>query len=105
MYILGLSTGVIHDSSACLIKDGKLIAAAEEERFTRIKHDVGYPKNSIDYCLKQAGIELKDIDYAAIHFSPWKQFFLSAYHYLEGLKKKPVRSIYYIIKEFSLFTN
>ncbi len=54
MYILGIS-GLYHDSAAALIRDGEIIAAAQEERFTRIKHDARLPVNAIQYCLKCGG--------------------------------------------------
>lgn len=66
MFILGVNA--YHgDSSACLLKDGIMLAAAEEERFRRIKHWAGIPTNSIDYCLAQAGITLNDVDHIAIN--------------------------------------
>src|SRR5210317_2633916 len=66
MYILGLNT--FHgDSSACLFKDGKLIGAAEEERFKRIKHWAGFPSEAIKWCLLEAGINLEDVDHIAIN--------------------------------------
>lgn len=69
MYILGINA--YHgDSSACLIRDGVLVAAAEEERFARVKHWAGFPKSSIDYCLKYANIDFSDIQYIAINQSP-----------------------------------
>ncbi|MEE8537911.1 MAG: carbamoyltransferase N-terminal domain-containing protein, partial [Acidobacteriota bacterium] len=55
MKILGLSC-YYHDSAACLIEDGKIIAAAQEERFTRIKHDSNFPVHAVRYCLAEAGI-------------------------------------------------
>ncbi|PYV69932.1 MAG: carbamoyltransferase, partial [Acidobacteria bacterium] len=58
------------DSAACLIVDGKLVAAAEEERFRRIKHWAGLPTNAIDYCLREGGISLRDIDHIAINRKP-----------------------------------
>ena len=61
MYILGISA-FYHDSAACLIHKGSIIAAAQEERFTRIKHDSRFPKNAISYCLKEAGIKADDIE-------------------------------------------
>jgi carbamoyltransferase len=65
-YILGLNA--YHgDSSACLVKDGVLIAAVEEERFRRIKHWAGFPSKSIEYCLSEAGITLSDVDHIAIN--------------------------------------
>src|SRR5687768_16011846 len=65
MYILGLNA--YHaDSSAAIFKDGELIAATEEERFTRIKHWAGFPEQAITFCLKEAGIALNDVDYITI---------------------------------------
>ncbi|PZR72008.1 MAG: carbamoyltransferase [Chthoniobacterales bacterium] len=69
MTILGLNA--YHgDSAACLIKDGKLVAAAEEERFRRIKHWAGLPTQAIDYCLREGGIALHDIDHIAVNRKP-----------------------------------
>src|SRR5438094_1829467 len=69
MTILGLNA--YHgDSAACLIVNGKLVAAAEEERFRRIKHWAGLPTNAIDYCLREAGISLRDVDHIAINRKP-----------------------------------
>ena len=66
MIILGLNA--FHaDSSAALVRDGRLIAAAEEERFRRIKHWAGFPSQAIAYCLSEAGIELSDIDHIAFN--------------------------------------
>src|SRR4051812_25464320 len=68
-YILGINA--FHgDSSACLVADGKLVAAAEEERFRRIKHWAGFPSEAIRYCLRQAGITLGDVAHAAINRDP-----------------------------------
>ncbi|MBM3304188.1 MAG: hypothetical protein FJY76_03750, partial [Candidatus Aenigmarchaeota archaeon] len=75
MYILGISQG--HDASACLVKDGKVLAAAEEERFNRIKHSVGFstPVLATDFCLKYAGITRDDVDYVAIDMQdPYKMY-------------------------------
>ncbi len=73
MYILGLNA--YHgDSSACLVKDGKLIAAVEEERFRRIKHWAGFPSESIRYCLDEAGINLDEIDHLAVNSDPKANF-------------------------------
>ena len=58
MYILGISC-FYHDSAACIVKDGYILAAAQEERFTRKKHDPRFPKNAIKYCLKEAGITIR----------------------------------------------
>ena len=66
MYILGINA--FHgDSSACLIKDGFLFAAAEEERFRRIKHWAGFPSEAIKWCLLEAGINLEDINHVALN--------------------------------------
>ncbi len=69
MIILGLNA--YHgDSSACILIDGKLIAAVEEERFRRIKHWAGFPTESIRYCLNEAGISGEDIDHVAVNRNP-----------------------------------
>lgn len=69
IYILGLNA--YHpDSSACILKDGSLIAAVEEERFRRIKHWSGFPKEAIAYCLRYAGIGLEDLDYITLNRDP-----------------------------------
>ena len=74
MYILGLNA--YHpDSSACLVNNGELIAAAEEERFLRIKHWAGFPGESIRYCLKKANIGLEDIDYIVLNRHPKANFY------------------------------
>lgn len=101
MIILGLGTGVVHDSSACLIRDGRMVAGAEEERFTRRKHQDGFPRHAIDYCLKQAGVGWDGVDHVAIHFRPWAKYLWSSSFYLRGLWKRPVASAYYLALEFS----
>ncbi|TFH36255.1 MAG: hypothetical protein E4G99_05390 [Anaerolineales bacterium] len=73
MMILGLSC-YYHDSAAAILKDGELIAAAEEERFTRLKHDFSFPAQAIDFCLKQAGIQGKDLDYVVFYEKPLLKF-------------------------------
>ena len=73
MYILGISC-FYHDSAAALIKDGKLIAAAEEERFSRIKHDSDFPSKAIRFCLEYAGISEKELDYAVFYEKPFHKF-------------------------------
>ena len=73
MIILGISC-YFHDASAALINDGQLIAAAEEERFTRIKHDYSYPTNAIEFCLKKASIDASDIDYVVFFEKPFTKF-------------------------------
>ena len=61
-----------HDSSAAIVRDGKLIAAAEEERFSRVKHDGRVPLGAIDYCLREAGVEMKDVDWIAYPDRPFR---------------------------------
>ncbi|MBI2133051.1 carbamoyltransferase [Candidatus Woesearchaeota archaeon] len=73
MHILGISCHY-HDAAACLVKDGKVIAAAEEERFTRKKHDHQFPENAIKYCLKHGGITGKELDYVGFYEKPVLKF-------------------------------
>lgn len=73
MYVLGISC-FYHDSAACLIKDGELLAAAQDERFTRVKHDWRFPEHAIQYCLKEAGITINDIDYIVFYEKPFIKF-------------------------------
>jgi carbamoyltransferase len=73
MYILGISC-FYHDAAACLIKDGQVLAAAEEERFTRLKHDNRFPTNAVEFCLKQAGIKIKQVDYVCFYEKPFLKF-------------------------------
>ena len=80
MYILGINA--YHgDSSACIMRDGIIVAAIEEERFRRIKHWAGFPSNSIRFCLKEAGIILDELDYITISRNP-KANFLKKIMYL-----------------------
>lgn len=72
-YILGISA-FYHDSAACLIKDEKIIAAAQEERFTRKKHDPAFPKNAIKYCLEEAKISLNEVNYIGFYDKPFLKF-------------------------------
>ena len=73
MRIIGVSA-FYHDSAAALIEDGRIVAAAQEERFTRKKHDASFPENAIEYCLTQAGVSLGDIDYVAFYDKPFLKF-------------------------------
>ncbi len=73
MYILGISC-FYHDSAAALLHDGDLIAAAQEERFTRKKNDYGFPENAIAFCLRQAGISADDLDYVVFYEKPLPKF-------------------------------
>ncbi len=71
--ILGISA-FYHDSAACLVKDGIIVAAAQEERFTRIKHDATFPHKAIEYCLKEGGITIKDLAHIAFYEKPFLKF-------------------------------
>ena len=73
MYILGISA-FYHDSAACLIKDGEIIAAAQEERFSRKKHDADFPLHAIQYCLKEAHIEADEIQNVVFYEKPFVKF-------------------------------
>jgi carbamoyltransferase len=73
MYILGLSC-FYHDSAAALIRDGVIVAAAQEERFTRIRHDSAFPTQAIAYCLAEAGISARDISHVAFYDKPLIKF-------------------------------
>ncbi|MFT4640813.1 MAG: carbamoyltransferase [Verrucomicrobiales bacterium] len=73
MNILGVSA-FYHDSAAALIVDGKIVAAAQEERFTRIKHDPAFPTYAVDYCLEEAGITPEQVDYVAFYEKPLLKF-------------------------------
>ena len=73
MYILGISA-YYHDSACCILKDGKIIAAIEEERFSRIKHDNNFPYQAINFCLKSQNLSPKDIDFIAYYEKPLLKF-------------------------------
>ena len=73
MRVLGISA-FYHDSAAALIEDGHLVGAAQEERFTRKKHDSGFPQNAVQFCLDTAGIKLADVDYVAFYDKPFLKF-------------------------------
>ena len=73
MNILGISA-FYHDSAACLIRDGEIVAAAQEERFTRKKHDFSFPKHAIDFCLKKGGLEASALDCVAFYDKPFIKF-------------------------------
>jgi carbamoyltransferase len=73
MNILGISC-FYHDAAACLLRDGQVVAAAEEERFTRKKHDASWPRNAIEYCLRAGGITAKDLDAAGFYEKPLLKF-------------------------------
>lgn len=71
--ILGISA-FYHDSAAALVVDGRIVAAAQEERFTRKKHDAGFPANAVAYCLKEGGIQTQELDYVAFYDKPILKF-------------------------------
>jgi carbamoyltransferase len=73
MHILGISC-FYHDSAACILRDGDILAAAQEERFTRQKHDPRFPRNAIAYCLQQAGIGGEDLDFVVYYDKPFLTF-------------------------------
>ena len=73
MYILGLSA-YYHDSAVALIRDGEIIAAAQEERFTRKKHDAGFPAKAVEYCLREANIKIADLDSIVFYDKPLVKF-------------------------------
>lgn len=71
--ILGISA-YYHDSAACLLKDGRIVAAAQEERFTRKKHDAGFPLHAVEFCLRHGGLDIKDVDYLVFYDKPLVKF-------------------------------
>ena len=73
IYILGISA-YYHDSAACIVKDGEILAAAQEERFSRKKHDHRFPKLAINFCLSHAGIKASDLDLVAFYDKPFLKF-------------------------------
>ena len=73
MRVLGISA-FYHDSAAALVEDGRIVAAAQEERFTRKKHDPSFPKNAIAYCLEEAGVELDELDHTVFYDKPFLKF-------------------------------
>ncbi len=69
MYILGLTT--MGESAAALLRDGEIVACVEEERFSRKKHHIGFPYQSVRYCLREAGIGIDAVDHVAHYWKPW----------------------------------
>jgi carbamoyltransferase len=86
MNILGISC-YYHDAAAALVQDGQLIAAAQEERFTRKKHDQNFPRHAITYCLQQAGISSQDLDYVGFYDKPMLKFERILYTYFATFPK------------------
>ena len=73
MNILGISA-FYHDSAACLVRDGDVVSAAQEERFSRVKHDASFPTSAVEYCLASQGLSGSDIDYVAFYDKPFIKF-------------------------------
>ncbi len=73
MQILGVSA-YYHDSAAALVEDGRIVAAAQEERFTRVKHDANFPQRAVEYCLREAGVGLADVDLVVFYEKPFLKF-------------------------------
>ena len=73
IHVLGISA-FYHDSAACLLRDGEVVAAAQEERFTRKKHDPGFPKSAVAFCLQQGGVRTADLDFVAFYDKPILKF-------------------------------
>ena len=73
MRVVGISA-FYHDAAAALVRDGEIVAAAQEERFTRKKHDSGFPRHALDYCLREAGISLDQVDLVAFYDKPFLKF-------------------------------
>lgn len=82
MAILGISCHY-HDSAACIVRDGKVLAAAEEERFTRVKHDSAFPKQAVNFCVQKAGILFPDITHVAFYEKPYLKFARSLIDHVE----------------------
>jgi len=83
MYILGINA--FHgDSSACLLKDGKVLCATEEERFRRVKHWAGFPSEAIKFCLEDEGISIEQVDHITISRDPKANFFKKVLHSLKN---------------------
>jgi carbamoyltransferase len=73
LQVLGISA-YYHDAAAALVRDGAIVAAAQEERFTRKRHDSGFPSHALEYCLAEAGTGLADVDYVAFYDKPFLKF-------------------------------
>jgi carbamoyltransferase len=73
MRVLGISA-FYHDSASALVENDRIVAAAQEERFTRKKHDPSFPSNAVDYCLQEASLRLEDLDYIVFYDKPFLKF-------------------------------
>src|SRR5512141_1685133 len=72
-HILGISA-FYHDSAAALVREGEIVAAAQEERFTRRKHDARFPVHAVEYCLEAGGLDIRDLDHAVFYEQPFVKF-------------------------------
>jgi len=88
--ILGISA-FYHDSAACLVRDGEIVAAAQEERFTRKKHDADFPHEAVQYCLREGGLDVSELDYVGFYDKPMLKFERILDNYL-GVAPKGLRS-------------
>jgi len=79
--ILGISA-FYHDSAACLVRNGEIVAAAQEERFTRKKHDADFPRNAVNYCMRAGGISISNLQYVAFYEKPFLKFDRLVHSYL-----------------------
>src|SRR5215510_9499212 len=102
MNILGL-TGQLHDAAAAIVKDGRVVAAVEEERFVRrkfigIEQAGGLPYRSIDYCLRDANISIEDIDHVGYFFQPLSEFFHYVPFRLSKFPWAPRHAMFHVVK-------
>ncbi len=75
MRVLGISA-FYHDSAAALVRDGEIVAAAQEERFSRVKHDARFPRHAVEFCVGQGGVRLDDVDFVVFYDKPFLKFAL-----------------------------
>ena len=107
MKILGISA-YYHDSAACIMDSGKILSAAQEERFTRIKHDKSFPENAIKFCLNENKIKVEDVDFIAF-YDNWylkkKRNFDNALTYGHLSSENFISAVYNKFKEKELINN
>jgi carbamoyltransferase len=87
MIVLGISA-FYHDSAAAIVRDGEIVAAAQEERFTRKKHDASFPANALRFCVQQAGVAWSDIDFVTFYEKPFLKFERTAREPIWRLRRK-----------------
>ena len=89
LYTLGLN--FLHsDTSACIFKDGELIAAAEEERYVRVKHTTAFPYKSIDFCLSSANIDISQVDFITVNSNPFSSLLKKIIFILKNPSSLPI---------------